>query len=1104
MISSFSVKKPFTVVVAIIIVLILGVVSYSKMTVDLIPSMNLPYAVVVTAYPGASPEQVETIVTDNLEQSLATVDNIKQLRSVSSENMSIIILEFEDDTDMNAAMLGMRENLDIITAYFPDEIGTPMIMKINPDMLPVEVLSVSAGGMTDSEAARLIEERIIPELKSVEGIAAATTTGLIEDMCDVTVSGAKVKQLNKDISDYAQSKIDEEVAKQVDIIYDEQVEALKKQTADMEALIKAYPEQAAALMSQAGEMPTEEDIKAEIEKQIRENLPETEIPDVDITVDMITGILKAQNFSMPAGTVYTSDGTSDLLRVGEKYASREELENQVIYSVEGYGDICIKDVCEVIFYDNTSEIYSRVNGDYAVMVALSKQPNYSTADVTDRVSEKLDELRNEYEGVDFAELMNQGTYVNLMIGSIINNLLMGAALAVVVLIIFLRRIKPTVIVALSIVISVITAFVLMYFSGITLNMISMGGLALGVGMLVDNSIVVIENIFRMRSEGKTAFEAAIEGAKEVAGAITASTLTTVVVFVPIAFTSGLTRQLFTDMALTIAFSLIASLAVALTLVPAAASRFLGNAEKDAKPSKIGNVYAKALAVTLRHKAPVIIMAVVLLGASLYAAVSSGAELFPSTDSGQLMVSVTMPEEYTNEERFAELDTLGEILLAGESVKTVGIMDTTDSSAAEASLMSMAGSSITVYVLLDEERSVTTDKISSDIRSEIAASDLKCEVEISSAGLDMSMLTGSAVDIMVLGSDLDSIREGARIIGEAVAEVDGTYEVSNGLEKTSEEIRVVVDKNAAGSKGLTVAQVYAAVSAETASASSVTELADSGVEYSVYVRDDRVDDIVVSDLENIEIENMTGEKVKLSDVAKVVTAEGFSSINRMGQERVVSVTASLDDGYDVTAVNGIIEDKLSSLSLPEGVRYEIAGESQSIKDTFTDLLLMLLLAVIFIYLVMVAQFQSLLSPFIVMFTIPLAFTGGFGAMFISGAPVSAITLIGLVILVGIVVNNGIVFVDYANKQVEKGMEVTDALILTGRNRIRPILMTALTTIVALVVMAFDTSTGSEMLRPMAVTTIGGMIYSTLLTLFLIPAMYAVFRRKSKKEGSKVAE
>lgn len=1114
MLSEYSVKKPFTVVVAIVLVLILGFVSYTKMTVDLIPSINLPYAVVVTTYPGASPEQVETVVTDTIEQTLASVDNMKNLTSLSAENMSIVILEYNDDTNMDSAVLEMRESLDMVTSYFPDEIGNPMIMKINPDMMPVEIITAAVEDMPDDEAAAFIAEKIIPEIKSVEGVASATSTGLIENFVDVVISDDKLDAVNKDINAYMQEQIDNAVDEQVEAILAEQLEAAKQQAqapVDMSALT---PEQLAQMQAMQGTDAAaapqidEDAMRKEIRKQVVSAMEESgQMPeDVDIssqiTVDMIQNILSAQNFSMPAGSVDDTEGISHMLRVGDKYSSADELGGQVLFDIDGYGEIKLSDVADIVKYDNTSMVYSKINGSHAVMLALQKQPNYSTAEVTNAVQDKLDELSENNEQVKFSIIMNQGEYVNLMIDSIVKNLLLGALFAIVILYIFLRKFRPTLIVAASIAISVVTTFVLMYFAGITLNMISMGGLALGVGMLVDNSIVVIENIFRMRSEGVSRKEAAVAGAKQVAGAITASTITTIVVFVPIAFTTGITKQLFTDMALTIGFSLAASLVVALTLVPTACSAWIGDNTvfKKTFSDKLANVYGKLLNSTLNHRWVVILAVILLLGGGIWGALSSGTQLFPSMDSGSITVTVDIPETYSTEQRFEALDKLNDTLLSVDGIDTVGIMDTTNSTDAEASLMSMMSSGTTVYVTLDSERIVSTDYIINEIRT--LTENYDYTVTASSSNMDLSMLSGDSVSINIMGRELDDIRKAAKDIAEIVESVEGTIEVNNGVTESKEEMRVIVDKNTAMLKGLTTAQVYMAVADASADAKSALSYSDNGVSYSVFVKNKDTDAFTTDKIKDIILTAADGSEVAITDVADIVSADGFVSIRRNNQERTVSVTAGLDDGFDVTAVNNEIEKRLEDYDMPAGCRYEISGESQTIKETFEDLFLMIALAIVFIYLVMVAQFQSLLSPFIVMFTIPLAFTGGFWALFITRTPVSVISLIGLVVLVGIVVNNGIVFVDYANQLVNSGKTVREALIQTGKDRLRPILMTALTTIIALLGMAFDTSMGSEMLKPIAITTIGGMVYSTLLTLLFIPVMYSCFRKdKIVKENTR---
>lgn len=1049
MFSKFSVKKPFTVVVAIIIIIILGVVSFTKMKVDLIPSFNLPYAVVITTYPGASPEQVEMVVTETLETTFASLSNLKGTTSISAENMSLVIMEFNGETNMDSVLIEMRESLDMVTSYLPEEVASPIIMKLNPNMMPVMVAAASTEGMTDVESAQYIEDEIIPQIKGVNGVASVSATGLLENYVDVTISQTKIDAFVQNL---------------------------------MAVMMQNNGGSVADIMSGEGNVIAS---------------------DVDVesflTVETVSGILSGQHFSMPAGTAPSIDNTSYMVRVGDKITSIEELKNLVVFSVMGV-EVKISDICDVTTYDNSNMIYSKINGNHGIMLTIQKQPDFSTTEVTNAVTDKMNSLE-EKGNVEFTDLMNQGTYVNMMIKTILTNLISGGILAIIILAIFLAKIKPTVIVGASIVISVITTFVLMYFSGVTLNMISMGGLALGVGMLVDNSIVVIENIFRHKMNGKTAKEAAIEGAKEVSGAIIASTLTTIVVFVPILFTDGITRQLFTDMALTIGYSLVASLLVALTLVPAAASRLKDKAFVSETKwfNKFANGYSKLLTKSLKHNWIVILGSVVLLVVTMISAFLSGTEFFPQMNTGEISIAVEIPEEYTDEQSFEALDNLYNTLSQFEEIDTVGILRN-ESTDAASSMMSMMSSGTTVYVLLKEEYIEETADITERISLE--TDKLPFEVEVSSSSMDMSMLTGAQVSVNIFSDDLDNLRDTAEDLGNLIGELEGTDEINNGLEETSSEYRIIVDKSKAISKNLTVAQVFMAVQPMIANVTSTMSITDNGTEYNLFIKDSRQEPVTVETLGNIVVTTPTGEAVKVSEVAEIIEAEGFSSIIHSNQERYLSVSGTLKSGYDVNKVNSEIQDIIDDYDFPKGTRAVVTGESEQINEAFEDLFMMLFLAIIFIYLVMVAQFQSLKSPFIVMFTIPLAFTGGFAALLLTGNKVSVISLIGMVVLVGIVVNNGIVFVDYTNQQREKGLSVNEALIVAGRNRLRPIIMTALTTIIALFMMVFDTSSGAEMLRPLAITTVGGLTYATILTLFLVPAMYSLFNRSKKKEKAVV--
>lgn len=1062
MFSKYSVKKPLTVLVAVIIIAILGGVSYTNMTVDLLPSMNLPYAVVSTTYVGASPEEIETTVTAPIEQAMASVSNVDEISSISQENSSMVVLKFVEDADMDTCVTDMREMLDLIKNALPDDASNPTIMKLNPNMMPIMAVSASVEGQKISQSSQTIDDKILPALKTTEGVASVSANGLVENQVTVTVNQDKVDKINSKLRGYVNRKTQSAVDQQVQSQLAQLPEGMDKTAAE-----------------------------AQIREQIAQNMPSVSSPKIEITTAMLEGIIKGQNFSMPAGSV-DDQGSDVLVRVGDKVADPAAIGQLVLMNLPSVGDVTIEDVADIVVADNSDEMYTKVNGDDAVVLMLQKQPNYSTADVTQNVADKMAALQTEYPDVHLITIMDQGEYVNLMIDTIVSNLVIGGLLAIIILLFFLKDWKPTVIVGASIVVSVVTAFVLMYFSGVTLNIISMSGLALGVGMLVDNSIVVIENIYRLRSLGVPPRKAAIQGAKQVTGAIFSSTLTTIIVFVPIVFVQGLTRQIFADMGLTIAFSLLASLLVALTLVPAGAATVLRRqpARENKSFNKLSAAYQRSLAFTLKHKAWVVLVVVSLLGVSVYGATRLGTELFPANDMGQLSLSVTLPEDATTQQTRDTLGQVSDLLLANENIETVGVLG---SSSGSGMMSMMGGDATSVYVLLKDERAADTAEVAEQVRQALAP--VNAEIAINAQGADLTSMMGDAISIEVYGEDLDALRDSAQRVATMLGQVDGVAEIDDGLGKKTPELRITVDKTKAIKKGLTTGQIYAAVQAEIKQPSAASSLTQDGTTYDIYVHGQDTADR--QSLETLKIENSQGQSVALKDVAAFTMDQGFDSIARGGQERFVTVSAQLRDGYNIGKVNQAVQTQLDSLSLSDGCRAEMAGQNEMIEDTFYNLMLMLVLAVVFIYLVMVAQFQSLLSPFIIMFTIPLAFTGGLLALMLTGNPVSTVALIGLIILAGIVVNNGIVFVDYVNQLRRQGLDTHQALLQAGKDRLRPILMTALTTIIAMSTMCLDPSAGAAMMRPMAITTIGGLIYATLLTLYLVPVLYQLFHKKPLK-------
>lgn len=1290
MLSKLSVKKPYTVIVGVILVIVLGAVSLTKMTTDLLPDMSLPYALVITTDMGASPEKVESDVTAPVEASMATTSSIKNVSSASYDNYSMVILEYEQNANMDSVIIEIQQKLDQLEGSFPDGAGKPMIMQIDPDMMPVMVASADVEGMTQSEISDYVENELSPVLESIDGVASVSTTGTVEENIHVTLDQDKIDALNQKI----QSKIEEqftEPQEQLDQAAEQvesgrrQMESGKDQLANQlgqaenevingksqafvaesdlsqnytvlkatdelikraipelqsiyeqgmglkadieqaqkeaqmnsddgsrrieelleEAKISGDQEQINQILAMTGEnqesiaeagkrlellqeellelntslnqqwadqlaalnvsLSSIDDIPQVItqlsQKQVeiqtamaalqtaqeqvtdgkttlddayvtlnrmeidgilemseasaqlavgearleqgQEKLEESkqsalESADLNqiLSVETLGQILTAQNFSMPAGYV-NENKKQYLVRVGDEVSSVEELENLVLVDVgmDGIAPIRLSDVAKTEVVDDTGDSYSKVNGNPAIMLSIEKQTGYSTGDVTKRIKTRFESLEKENDKLHMTILMNQGVYIDTIVQSVMENMILGAILAVLILILFLKDIKPTLVIACSIPLSVVFAIVLMYFTGISLNIISLSGLTLGVGMLVDNSIVVIENIYRLRNQGFSIRKAAVEGAGQVAGAIFASTLTTVCVFAPIIFTEGITRQLFVDIALTIAYTLAASLIVALTFVPMMASGALKNTREIKHPwfDRILDGYEKVLRVALRFKPIVLICVVVFLVASVTLSVSKGftfMDMNMETEQLTVTVSAKEDEKLTFEELTERADEVVDKISGISGVDSIGAM------AGGGGIMSMGSTdSVTMYVLIDDS-GATGSEITASIQALTA--DLDCDVNTDSSASDMSSFFGSGISVRVSGKDLDKLQKLAGQIAEVVEKTEGTVDVDDGLGDTTPSFTVKVDKEKAAKYGMTTAQVYQLVYKQLASNTSSTTISTDLKDYKVYVQSGEQADVTPGDIRKLTFpytDRISGETtdIPLKDIAEFEEGESLNVINRSSQTRYISVTAGVDEDHNVTLVSDQIQKELDKIKLPDGYEISMTGEDETIRDAMNQLYLMLILAVVFIYLIMVAQFQSFLSPFIIMFTIPLAFTGGFFALFVTDNEVGVVSMIGFVMLAGVIVNNGIVLVDYINQLRREGMDKKEAIVTAGRTRLRPILMTALTTILAMSTMAMGLGSGSEMMQPMAIVTEGGMLYGTLLTLIVVPCIYDLFTR-----------
>ncbi len=1219
--SKFSVKKPMTVFVVVVVIIALGIVSTMNMTPDLLPSIDLPYVVVMTTYPGATPEEVEATVTKPLEQSLATLEHLASIQSVSNANYSLIMLEFENGSNMDTAVVNTLQSVDLIEGGWDDSIGSPNILKINPTMLPIAIAAVDMEGTNTEDMSNFVEDTLMNELEGITGVASISAAGLIESKINVVINEDKIEELNEKLvgevsPDLESAKAElnkglKELKKAEAQIAESraELETTKDETynqlADAAAQLDAGVAQAGALATQIKTLEGQKmAVQAQLEQELYAGSPaalymqqqtgtpvtitreqlENQLADVEsqltllqmdsaaadaqlaqlqeayrqaergsydaiegfddaeaqlanaqsqissqraqmnsaiaqldeaannkllteglssmITMDMVSGILQGQNFSMPAGYVQSGD-TRYLVSVGDKLENTKEIKNLFLFDIEGLGKVYLKDVADVFIQDNSDAVYGSVNGNPGVMLTFSKQSNYPTATVSNNIVDKFEELSAEYEGLSFTMMMDQGDYIYMIIGAIGSSLGWGAVFAVLVLLFFLRDLKPTFITLLSIPVSIVFALVLMYFTGVTINMISLSGLAVAVGMLVDNSIVVIENIFRLRRLGVTPAKAAVAGAKQVSAAITSSTLTTVCVFVPIIFTEGLTKQLFTDMALTIGYALFASLIIALTLVPAMASMMLKKVKPETKGfTAFQNGYRRLASWNLRHKFLVLALAVALLAFTVSATLAKGFIFMPEMSTPQLSGSLVMSDEEADITETSEVsDEALKRICAVEGVASAGGM-----LSSSGSMGGLTGetehASVSLYIILDEDSSRSGDEINEDILE--ACKDLPCEISIMTSTSMMSYTSamgGEGIGIQVYSTDNDTLQEAAREIGEILEDVEGVDEVDNGLTEAEPELHFAVDKQKAMEKGLTVAQIFMQVSDALSNETTSTSLHMDGSDYDVVVVERDSSELTPKYIKNLKLTGTNAEgkevTVKLKNVAEVIETESLPSINRVDQRTYLGVSASIEDGYNVTLVTNAAEDALKEYQAPEGVTYEFSGENEMIMEAMEDLLLMMVLGILLVYLIMVAQFQSLRSPFIIMFTIPLAFTGGLGALLIFDKEISIIAMIGLIMLVGIIVNNGIVLVDYINQLRGEGMTKKDAIVEAGATRMRPVMMTSLTTILGLIVMAVGKTAGTDMMQPIALVSIGGLIYATIMTLFIVPVIYDLFNGETYK-------
>ena len=1274
----FSVKKPFTVLVAVIMVLMLGFVSISNMQTNLLPDVNTPYLMVVTVYPGASPERVESEVSDVMQNALGTVAGVEKVTATSAENYSLLLMQFSDDTDMNSAMVKVSNKVDQTTASLPSSCLTPSIIEYSLNMNAFMTAAVSREGSDVYDLSEFVSDTLVPYVERKGGVSSVSANGLIEKMVQVQLSQEKIdainekllevidvqladarkqlesaeaqieagrkeydrqfKNYNKTVSDTVMQQFSGQVGEAVETVR-KQAQALLDSVnqliavvqepeiqqalidvrdglqrvmdkfnetgmKDIDSLIEIVAElrditdkltgalqqlqqrlntesgtegstaadladdlqvqqslntiyntlndvikamddvpglmstfsdalgtysqqqmQAYMKFTEAREMLNEYEKQLAEAKQTYADAEEKAMASSDVSklldIDTLAQLIYAQNFSMPAGYVKDSSGKSWLLKVGEEYDSIEDISGALLLHVDGFGDVRLSDVADVEVIDNAEASYTRLNGERAAVLKIYKGATSSASEVSDNCLSAFQELEAQYDGLHVVVLSNQGNYITIIVKSILSSMVIGAALAIIVLAIFLRDVKPTLVVGFSIPLSVLFAVVLMYFTGMDLNVMTLAGLSLGIGMLVDNSIVVIENIYRLRGRGVPAARAAVQGAKQVGMSVVASTLTSVCVFLPVVFSSSIVKSLMQPMSLCIGYCLMASLIVALTVVPAAASTVLKKAEpKQLKWfDKIQDKYAKSLEWCFRHRALPLLAAVVLLAFCGWRVFSMGVELLPTITSNEAIVTLSTTKDLSKEDSYAIAGKAVEAMLEVDHVEEVGI--TTDTRVAGMDIGQL-GLPTTITDLLNAANSYGTYQVNVMLDESLSSSEIEtarqaledalsgiedCTAKVEISGMqELTSQLASGLSVKIYGADSETLSQLSEKVVDIVNDTEGFANATNGLGSGDATINLHIDRDKVRSYGLTVAQVYQQIAAKlTTTTTAQTPVTVDGSTMSVQISNN-LDPVTKENMMDITFETtvMSADGTTstgtctLADMATWDTGSAPDSITSEDQTQYVSVTADTLDGYNTTVQARVLEKKLNEFALsdemPEGCSFSMGGESDSVNFMVNEMVQWLGLALPFVYLVMVAQFQSLLSPFIVLFTIPLAFTGGLLGMLFTGQQLTMISLMGFIVLMGTVVNNGIVFVDYANQLRLGGLERRAALIATGKTRMRPILMTTLTTVLAMLQMVFSNDMASQLMSGMAIVIICGLSYATLMTLYIVPILYDILFRK----------
>ena len=1034
--ADFSVERPVAITMLILALIILGFVSFTYLSIDLLPDIYNPYIMVRVNYSGAGPREVENDVVKVLEGGLSSVNNIEKITSTCQTGSAQVTLQFRWGTNLDTALSDVRATIDRLRLRLPDNAQDVGVFRFNPNMMPILRINLT-GDYSLAELKQLVDDYIGPRLERQDGVAS------------ISVTGGQTKEIQ--------------------ILFDPQK-------------LAAY----------------------------------------GIGVNTLSQTISAENVDAPGGII-PKGKTNYIVRALGRYQTAADIENLPL-PLPGGGYVSLREVAEVKETFARQDSYALLNGKPSVGIFVFKQSGANTVDVANRVKGELARIQKELPGglsVHYA--FDQADTIARSIRQLARDASFGGLFAILILFLFLRNFNTTLVIALSIPFAINTTFILLYFNSLTLNIMSLGGLALGVGHMVDYSIVVLEAIYRHRKKGRPPKEAAKEGTAEVGMAVIASALTVAVVFLPIVFVQGLAGQLFRQFALTVAFSQLAALFVSLTLIPMLASRLFAGDLRDLGQGKrwwnrlfkkseewydgLDRFYKKTLSFALRRRAAVLLAAGGVLGASLFLFPLIGRELFPPEDSGQFTVNVQMPVGTVLTETGAVLDRIASAVARIPEVQTIAT--TVGGGGPMGGSSQTEQGSLSVRLKPKEERRRTTDQVVEEVRAKtqgIPGATVRVAAS-SSMGMFSRAFSGRPIEISIRGDDLDVLKQLAGQVAGIVRGVEGTRQVMSSIEAGRPELRLVVDRDRASRYGITAAQA-AALARIVGDGSVVGTMTDPATGNTINLR------LLVADkyrqntaeLEKLTVNAPGGAAVPLKQVASFAEAEGPNVIYRDGQSRVAYVYGDYA-GRDLGSINREIAAKLAALNLPQGYYLRQGGQQEDMAQTFRWLFIALVLAVLLVYMVMAAQFESLVYPFIVMFSVPLSITGVILSLVLTGRTLNMMSYVGIIMMVGIVTNNAIVLVDYVNTLRRRGLPRDEAVLEAGPVRLRPILMTALTTIFALFPLSLGLGEEAEAQAAMATVVIGGLIFSTFLTLVVVPVVYTLFDdlgravtgRRSKKRG-----